>query len=372
MVSLDFVARAVVESSLNVRPSENVWINGWDHTTDLMSSLAFECRKHGCRVLLTFQPEDLWLRSVLETPVDLLESVPAHQAAALRETDAYVFTLGPRRPVPWEQIPEERRRLVSVWLDTRYDRSKFAEEWAAIAKKRKVRMLAIEATLATQERASSMGLDLEEWRNVMFAGCTVDWREVANGASILSSFLSGDDEVHVSTPYGTELRFRLDRRPVTVSDGLTSNEKAEKGLVTFLPAGAVETSANEDSAQGKVVYNLPIRAGKKAVEGLTVRVRDGRITEFSAKSGGEVFEGYLSAKGDSNRFASFGFGLNPALRFSYTQDDKVLGGVTVGFGDNEMKGGRNRADGMEWWAGMSNASVTIGDRNMMRDGKFVI
>lgn len=361
MVSLDFVARSVVESLLNVRPGENVWINGWDHTTDLMSSLAFECRKHGCHVLLTFQPEDFWLRSILETPLELLESVPAHQAAALRQTDVYVFTLGPGRPVPWEEIPEERRRLVSVWLDTRYDRSKFADEWAAIAKKRKVRMLAIKATLATQERASAMGLDLEEWRNVMFAGCTVDWREVANRASILASFLSGDDEVHVSTPYGTDLRFRLDRRPLTVSDGLTSDDKAEKGLVTFLPAGGVETSANEDSAQGKVVYNLPIHAGKKIVEDLTVRVRDGRITEYSAKSGSEVFEGYLSAKGDLNRFAFFGFGLNPALRFAYTQDDKVLGGVTVGFGDNEMKGGRNRAGGMEWWAGMSNVTVTIGD-----------
>ena len=98
-----------------------------------MSSLAFECRKHGCGVLLTFQPEDVWLRSVVETPMDLLESVPAHPAAALRETDAYVFTLGPRRPVPWEEIPEER--LVSMWLDTRYDRSKFADDWAAIAKK---------------------------------------------------------------------------------------------------------------------------------------------------------------------------------------------------------------------------------------------
>jgi len=48
--------------------------------------------------------------------------------------------------------------------------------------------------------------------------------------------------------------------------------------------------------------------------------------------------------GDVNRFALFSLGLNTRLRHGFTQDGKVLGVVIMGFGDNESKGGKNKAD----------------------------
>jgi aminopeptidase len=181
------------------------------------------------------------------------------------------------------------------------------------------------------------------------------------------------EEVHITTPHGTDLRFRLDRRSVSVSDGLVSEEKAEKGIVTFLPAGAVEVSASEESAEGKVVYDVPVRLESGIVVGLTLQIKSGRIVKFTAKGQKEIFERYLDeGMGDFNRFAFFGFGLNPHLRHGFTQDDKVLGGVTVGFGDNEDKGGRNKANGNGWWASMTEATVTIGDTKVMRDGMLLV
>jgi leucyl aminopeptidase (aminopeptidase T) len=373
MINLEDVAYKAIEVSLGVKSEETVWIHGWNHTIELISLLAWECRKRRCQVFLTIQPEDFWLRTITEAPLELVDRLSTLQASALRETDAYVFTLGPRKPVPWKRIPKERHAAVSIWLDERYDRSMFAREWARIAKARKVRMLAIEATLATPERAKVLGLDYKEWRDVMLAGCVADYHEVAVRGRTLASLLSGKEEVHITTLHGTDLRFRLDRRPVDVSDGLATKEKAEKGLVTFLPAGGVEVSADEKSAKGKVVYDVPIRIKSGSVVGLTLQIKDGNIVEFAAKEGKEVFERYLKeGNGDVNRFAFFGFGLNPFLRHGFTQDDKVLGGVTVGFGDNEKKGGKNKAGGHEWWASMTKATVTIGDTKVMRDSAFLI
>ena len=101
---------------------------------------------------------------MIEAPIELVDNLPTHFAAALEETDIYIYTLGPRKPIPWDKIPAERRKLVSVWLDTRYDKSRFAEQWAMVARKKKVKMLAIEATLATPERAEATGLEYEEWK----------------------------------------------------------------------------------------------------------------------------------------------------------------------------------------------------------------
>jgi len=373
MVSLEDVAHKAIEVSLGVKLGETVWIHGWDHTVDLVSLLAWECRKRGCQVFLTVQPEDFWLRSIIEAPLALMDRLSALQTSILRGTDAYIFTLGPRNPIPWERIPKERRRVVSTWLDERYDRSNFAKEWAVIARGRRVRMLAIEATLATPERAEVLGFNTEKWKEIMLAGCVADYREVARRGRNLTSLLGGEEEVRITTPWGTDLRFGLDRRPVDVSDGLTSKEKAEKGMVTFLPAGAIEVSASEESAEGRVVYDVPVRLESGMVEGLTLQIKNGRIMEFTAEQHREAFGHYLEeGKGDTNRFAFFGFGLNPHLRHGFTQDDKVLGGVTVGFGDNENKGGKNKADGYGWWASMTKATVAIGDTKIMEDGMLLV
>jgi leucyl aminopeptidase (aminopeptidase T) len=373
MVNLEDVAHKAIEVSLGVKSGETVWIHGWDHTIELVSLLAWECRKRGCHVLLTVQPEDFWFRSIAEAPLELVSRLQAVEESALRETDAYVFTLGPRGPIPWERIPKERHGAVTVWLDERYDKSAFAKEWAAVAKSRKVRMLGIEATLATPERAEVLGLDYEEWRNVMLEGCVADYHEIVKRARALSSLLSGKEEVHITTLHGTDLKLTLDSRPVDFSDGLTTEEKAEKGLVTFLPAGGIEVSADERSAEGKVVYDVPIRAEGGPVVGLTLQIEEGDIVGFAARERKDVFERYLKKdSGDINRFAFFGFGLNPQLRHGFTQDDKALGGVTVGFGDNEEKGGTNKANGYGWWASMTKATVTIGDNLVMRDGMFPI
>src|SRR3972149_47909 len=99
-VNIEEVARNAIEVSLDLKLGEKVWIHGWDHTIELISRLAWECRKRGCHVLLSIQPEDFWLRSIIESPRELVDKLPPHQAAALRETDAYIFTLGPRTPIP--------------------------------------------------------------------------------------------------------------------------------------------------------------------------------------------------------------------------------------------------------------------------------
>jgi leucyl aminopeptidase (aminopeptidase T) len=355
------LSKHVLDVCLSAKPGQRVWINSWDHTLDLASDLAWECRRRGCQVLLTVQPESLWLRSMIEAPIELIDNLPAHFAAALEETDIYIYTLGPRKPIPWDNIPRERRKSISVWLDTRYDKSKFAEQWAQISKTRKVRMLGIEATLATPERAEAMGLDFEEWQRVMSEGCAADPIEIASRGRALEPLMRGEGQVHVTTTYGTDLAFSLGKRPVDYSYGLATEEKAERGEVVFLPTGGIEASAAEDTAEGRVVYDTTIRSGTGQIERLTLQVEHGRVKQFSARSGKEIFESYFrQGRGDEDRFTYFGFGLNPKLRLGFGQDDKVLGSTVLGLGNGQ------------WWAAVAKATVTINGQKIMEDGKLLV
>lgn len=364
------LARRIFGVSVPLRAGGRVWIDSWGDSLDLASRLAWEARRRGSHAHLTVRPEELWRRAILELPVASLGVVPPQAAAALSETDAYIFTLGPPTPLPWGQIPEERRRAISIWLDTRYDRSAFARRWSVLAQAHRVRMLGIEATLATPERAAALGLDYRRWREVMFGGCLADYRSIARRARALAVLLSRPGDVEITTPYGTALRFSLGRRPVDVSDGIASRAKAVAGQVTYLPAGAVEVTVLEDTAEGAVVFDAPVRVGSRRVDGLTYWLKGGQVARFTAKEGKESFRRYLQeGRGEVNRFAFFGLGLNPNLHYGFTQDDKVLGGVTIGLGDNAGKGGRNRASG-EWWASIAGATIKIGGRTIMADGKL--
>jgi len=355
------LSKHILDVCLRVRSGQRVWINSWDHALDLASDLAWESQKRGCEVLLTVQPEDLWLRSIREAPIELLDNLPPHVSAALEETDYYIYTLGPRNPILWDTIPSERRKSVSVWLDTRYDKSRFAEKWASIARKRKVRMLAVEATLATPERAETMELDLEEWKRVLFEGCLADPNEMASHGRALEPLMAGIGQVHVTTPFGTDLKFRLDRQSPGYSYGLATEEKAEKGEVVFLPTGGIEVSVAEDSAVGKIVYDTVIRSGKGQIENLMLQLEEGKIREFSARSGKEIFERYLRDGTEFvKRFGYVGFGLNPKLRLGFGQDDKVLGSTVLGLGIGK------------WWAAVTQATVNIGGRKVMEEGRLLV
>jgi leucyl aminopeptidase (aminopeptidase T) len=367
------LARQILDVCLRVKRGDRIWIDSWDHTIDLASQIASYAEKRGCEVLLTLKPEEYWLRLIRQGPEHLLERPTRQQIAALQESDCYIFTLGPRRPIDWSSIPLRRRRLATIWF---LESNSFVKRWKSVAMENGVKMLGIEATLATEERATAFGLDYQNYADCMYSGCMADYRKIAKMASKLSSFLSGNGKVTVKTPRGTDLSFRLDDRLVEVSDGILTRARAEKGEVVHIPSGSIGVTVDEESGEGTVVYDNPILTRTARIENLRFRVKSGRIVEYSASSGIEGFAEYFEnskSRGQSDlvRFGYFGFGLNPNLRLGYTQDDKVLGMLEVNFGSNERRGGKNKGSG-DWWGTFGDATVVVDEQTIMTEGRFTI
>jgi leucyl aminopeptidase (aminopeptidase T) len=293
----------------------------------------------------------------------------AFQDALLEEADSCIFTLGPRDPLAWTRIPRNRLDLAAVWF---LERNKFVQQWMSIARRRGVKMLGIEATLATREGAKAYGFDYENWRRLMLAGCVADCAAMRRRAKRLSGLLRSNSEVRIRSLSGTDLAFRLDNRPTELSDGTISEEDARRGKVAFLPAGHVGTTVEEESAEGAVSYDSTMHFQGGRTERLSLRLRRGRIVHYEAASGASNFSAHLqSLGGDSDRFAFFGVGLNPLLRLGYGQDDKVLGVVELNFGENRSRGGRNRGKA-DWWGTVVGASMVIGGHRVMANGRLLV
>jgi len=362
------LVRQVVEVCLNVKDGENVLIHSWDHTIDLASEIAFACRRRGAYPCITLETENYWMHSLLETPKKLLETLPSHQAAMLKKTNAFIFMLGPRSPIDWDKIPPEKRELANVWY---LDSNKYLEKWRKIVRKHSVRTLGVEYCLVTEEHARALGLDYEKWKKVMLAGCVTNQREIAQKAARLASLVQEGREVIVQSPLGTNLKFKLTGRKPVIGDSIVSQEDAAEGAVKFLPSGFVEVAPDEDTAEGKLLFDapIPVRGGKR-IKGLFLEFKHGKVVKYSAQTGIDAFKNYIkSGQGDVDKFGFFGIGLNSGLKHGFTQDDKVLGGVTIGIGGNEDKGGKNRTRGnIHWWASMTKATLQIDDRLVLKDG----
>ena len=189
------------------------------------------------------------------------------------------------------------------------------------------------------------------------------------------------NEVRVTTPAGTDLRFTIGDRPVTRQDGDASAVRARQGRNLIdreieLPAGAIRVAPIEESVAGTIVFPPSVWGGER-VEGLILRFERGQVISVEARSGRSAVERELQSAGSAGRaFREFALGFNPMLAIPTSGEPWIpyygygAGVVRLSLGDNTELGGKV-SGGYVRWNFFTDATVTVGREAWVRDGKFV-
>jgi leucyl aminopeptidase (aminopeptidase T) len=192
-------------------------------------------------------------------------------------------------------------------------------------------------------------------------------------------------DVHVTSPSGTDLRFRAGNRPVNLQDGDASQARAAQGKVLIdkeieLPAGAIRVAPLEETVEGVIAFP-PSQWDARPVEGLKLRLSKGRIVEVIASSGKDAVEAELQKAGDGGRaFREFALGFNPLLAvpgrgpwipyYGYG-----AGVVRLSLGDNSELGGTvvSTGSGPAYvrWNFFTDLTVTVGSTTWVRAGSLL-
>ena len=172
-------------------------------------------------------------------------------------------------------------------------------------------------------------------------------------------------EVRVTTPGGTDVRFRTGERPFNRQDGDGSRRRVARARVRVdrhieLPAGVIRVAPLEESVNGVIV--LPATQ-QVAVPGAPVE-----NVRF------EILNGRVINRPSPLQFREFCLGFNPALAVTpklrlipyYGYGDGV---VRLSFGDNEELGGQVRG-GAVMWKFFPDATVTVGGRTLVANGRI--
>ena len=183
----------------------------------------------------------------------------------------------------------------------------------------------------------------------------------------------------VRTPAGTDLKFRVGKRPFNKQDGDASATRMRSARVridreTELPCGVLRVAPIEESVEGVIV--IPeARFGDRTARDLRIEIRRGRIIATQAGENIEAVRQVLKEGGTAARsFREFGLGFNPELTppsgsgilpyFGYGD-----GVVRLSLGNNTELGGAVRGDFVRWFF-FPDATVEVLGRVLVRDGKL--
>lgn len=336
---LEQLAQRVVTQSAAVKEGEVVLINGRMEDAELLEDLAVNVRKVGGFPLVEYGSDRLDKRLFFDVP-DKYDTQANTLGSKLADMVDVVISVGNNST---ENLLEgaDPKRLAA--------RGKAGE---AVVQKflRKVRNVEIGNNLyPTSWRAERYGLAQDELARMFWNGVNLDYSELqARGAQVKSAIAAGN-EVHITHPNGTDLKFSIKGRPVLVSDGVVSAEDMKAGAAAaaaYLPAGEVYTTPVAGSAEGKVVNTRTYYRGKE-VNNLTLTVSGGKVTAMTGEGPGYAglkaeYDAVDDARKDQLSFLDLGINPNVTLPATSKVGTWVpAGSVTVGTGINVWAGGDN-------------------------------
>lgn len=359
------LARQVVQTSLRIRPDDQVLINTWQHTIPMAEALALECLRADAIPLIQLITDNLYRSTIAEIGDHTLRKTPEHLLAAYGAVSAVIDLAGPENPRVFElgaagkgaAMQEANQPLVARMIE------------------RRVRGAYLHVGMVTPERAHKYGADYEEWLDTHDAALSADLTLIAEEGRKVAERLTGVHTVHITHPNGTKVTVECTGRAARVDDGIVDDDDAALGNVLVeLPSGIVSIAPVETSAHGSVMFpSIPLWG--KIVKELDLEFKQGELIEAHAYENSTVFNDFIAgAKASAPlRIGRLGIGLNPKARqvMPGLGDHIVRGAVIVGFGENRDLGGQN-ATGFGYAAALLGATLEVDGKKLVAEGKLML
>jgi len=184
----------------------------------------------------------------------------------------------------------------------------------------------------------------------------------------------------VTTPSGTDIKFKIGDRQVTKQDGNAARAHMANARTLIdreveLPAGAIRVAPMEETVDGTIAFPDAIWNGQMA-EGVLLTIKAGKVTDVKASTNIESVQQEIDNGGEAAKsFREFALGFNPMLAIPETDPWIPYYGYGAGvarlsLGDNSELGG-NVTGGYVRWNFFADATVKVGDEIWVENGKLI-
>jgi aminopeptidase len=338
-VDFEALAQKIVNQCAVVKEGEVVLITGGVKDIELLENIAVNVGKVGAFPLISVGSDRLTRRFITEVPEKYDTRYPLLDMKLLDFTNVVIGVSYGEDPGLLADISPERLAAISNTSMQVND----------LAVKRNIRQVSLGNGLyPTEALAKQFGMTKAELSDIFWKGVNTDYSKLVATGEAVKAVLRAGKEVQITNSNGTDLKVRIENRPVFSSDGITSAEDMKGGLAAmqvYLPAGEVFVTPVPGTAEGTVVVDRDFYQGK-LIEGITLTFKGGKLISMTAKSGLEPLKAMYDAAGSGKEgFSSIDIGINPDVK---TKPGSMLltwmpsGMLTIGIGNNIWAGGENK------------------------------
>jgi aminopeptidase len=224
----------------------------------------------------------------------------------------------------------------------------------------------------TSGSAQEAGMSLAGYEEFVFRACFADrpdpiaaWRELSREQQAHVDFLDNVKTLQVEGP-GTDLTLSVEGRKWVNSDGKAN-----------FPSGEVFTGPVEDSVEGRIRFDVPTLFSGKAVEGIELEFKAGKVVSASAVRGDEMLQSALDTDAGSRFLGEFAFGLNYGITRATRNilfDEKIGGTMHLAVGAGYPETGSHNRSAIHWdmIKDMKQGRVIADGKLVYEGGRFTV
>jgi len=206
--------------------------------------------------------------------------------------------------------------------------------------------------------------------DMMIRCLSADYQAIAERSRRLSVELESGNEVHVTSPAGTDIRLVRGDRHAKPDTGFYHNA----GEYGNLPAGETFFAPIEGTAQGVIVFEGAMAGVGKVKNPIRIVVNDGLAVEIAGGEEAQKLNELINPLGNAARnIAELGIGTNDRAQITgiILEDEKIMGTVHIALGDNMSMGGTvsvpSHLDGL-----IMKPTVYVDGRMIMDAGRLLV
>jgi aminopeptidase len=194
--------------------------------------------------------------------------------------------------------------------------------------------------------AQEAGMSLDAYADFVFSACFCDrpdpiaaWQQLSAEQQRRVDFLNTVRHIRIEGP-GTDLSLSVAGRRWVNSDGRAN-----------FPSGEVFTGPVEDSAEGRIAFDVPTFFAGRAVESIELEFRGGRVVAARAARGEELLGPALDTDERSRYLGELAFGLNCGITrptHNILFDEKIGGTIHLAVGAGYPETGSVNRSGIHW------------------------
>lgn len=322
--------------------------------------------ERGERVILRFDPEMMpalepVLRKLLEEAGARVETMNYGKAENFRQrldqTGIYIMLpAGPRAPTPADQV-----EILGRWLDEGRGRQ-IHFHWGD----------------GTRGTDGLNGTHSPAFDRVYLDALDIDYAALDSQMDRAIALLKSG-EVRITSPAGTDIRFRVGDRPFCKQSGNASKERMKTAKVRIdreieLPAGALRVAPIEESVNGMMIIPSA-RIGDRELRNIRLEFNRGIVMQATSENDQETLRSYLTVGTGGTPFRELAIGFNPKLITPQSERWVAYygygaGAVRMGLGDNSELGGAARGGPVRWLF-FTDTTIRVGNEVLVEQGRLV-